>query len=220
MLDYNVFDYLLDSTFVIDADGKIVYCNEAAATFCQTSVRRVIGKAKLSDFLSFSEPDILPFTPQSQGRTSPTALIETSYNLVKAEKSGKTQLTVRPAAEGYWVFFLHDVSLEETLAAKYRSELRQKEECARNLEKLVEARTGELRAVNKTLNAILDSLGQGFFTFNADGECGGVYTKACEDILEGTPKDRKAWDVLGISAKELPQLRKWMETAFQEYLTF
>ncbi|MGZ3721573.1 MAG: ATP-binding protein [Bdellovibrionales bacterium] len=221
MLEYNVFDYLLDSTFVVDSDGKVVYCNEAAATFCQTSVRRVVGKANISDYIQFSEPGLVPFNANSQGRTSPTALIETAYNLVKAGKSGKTQLTVRPAGDQHWVFFLHDVSLEETLAAKYRSELLQKEEYARNLEKLVEARTGELRSVNKTLNAILDSLGQGFFTFNAAGDCGGVFTKACEDILEGSPKERKAWEVLGVAEeKDRAQFQKWMETAFKEYLPF
>lgn len=220
MLEYNVFDYLLDSTFVIDGDGKVVYCNEAAATFCQTSVRRVVGKALLSDYIGFDEPGLLPFTMASQGRSAPTALIETPYKLVKGDKAGKVQLTVRPADDKHWVFFLHDVSLEETLAAKYRSELRQKEEYARNLEKLVEARTAELSKVNMTLNAILDSLGQGFFTFNPQGDCGDVFTKACEVILEGVPKQRKAWEVLGVSEAECAQFKKWMETAFKEFLPF
>jgi two-component system chemotaxis sensor kinase CheA len=219
-VDFSVFDALLDSAFVIDEVGRLVYCNEAGATFCQTSVRRVVGKAILSDFITFSEPKLLPFTPESQGFESPTALIETAYTLVKSGKTGKIQLTVRPCAEKRWVFFAHDVSLEETLAAKYRSELMQKEEYARNLEKLVEARTAELRTVNRTLNAILDSLGQGFFTFNPAGDCGEVYTKACEDILEGTPKQRKAWEVLGMAAHDTDQFQKWMDTSFKELLPF
>src|SRR4029077_752996 len=131
---------------------------------------------------------LLPFTAESHGRVTPSPQIETAYAFKKFEKLGKTQLTVRPMGDGlHWVFFMHDVSLEETLAAKYKAELQKTEEYARGLEKMVEARTAELRAVNRTLNAILDSLGQGFFTFNAEGECGDVYTKACEEILEGIP---------------------------------
>lgn len=220
MLDYTVFDNLLDSVFVIDGDGKIVYCNEMAANLLQTSVRRVTGKALFSDHISFEEQGLLPFNDQSPGRNSPSSQIETAYTLSKANKTGKTQLTVRPALENNWVFFMHDVSLEETLAAKYKDQLRQTEEYARNLEKLVEARTAELRAVNQTLNAILESLGQGFFTFNDQGNCGGVFTKACEDVLEGIPKERKVWEVLGLEEREHTQFKRWMESVFNEYLPF
>ena len=220
MVDYSVFDNLLDSVFVIDKDGKVVYCNEMAANLLQTSVRRVMGKALMTDHIAFVEPGLLPFNEQSHGYGSPSAQIETAYNLVKANKAGKTQLTVRPVAEGNWIFFMHDVSLEETLAAKYKDQLRQTEEYARNLEKLVEARTAELRAVNQTLNAILESLGQGFFTFNDQGECGAVYTKACEDVLETIPKQRKAWEVLGLVERDQTQFKRWMESVFNEYLPF
>jgi len=183
-------------------------------------VRRLVGKAKFQELITFSEEKILPITNESPGYENPSALIETAYTLPKVEKFGKTQLIMRPALPGNWVFFMHDVSLEETLAAKYRAELAKTEEYARNLEKLVDARTAELRDVNQTLNAILDSLGQGFFTFSEDGQCGGVYTKACADILEGIPKERKAWDVLGLTEKDQAQFLKWMETAFKEFLPF
>jgi len=220
MVDFNVFDSILDAAFVVDATGKIVYCNDAGATFCQSSFRRLAGKAMLTDILTIAEPGILPFTETSKGRLEPTAFIETEFTVPKAGKTGKAQLAVRPMDETHWLFFIRDVSLEEALHSKYRSELSQKEEYARNLEKLVEARTAELHSVNQTLNAILDSLGQGFFTFNADGDCGSVYTKACEEILEGTPKNRKAWDVLAVPAEEQEQFRKWSEGLFKEFLPF
>src|ERR1700761_8206020 len=103
MVDYNVFDYLLDSVFVVDADGKVVYCNEVAATLLQSSVRRLVGKAKLSDHLTFSEANILPVNAEMQGYETPSPLIETAYTMPKAEKFGKTQLTIRPAGPGHWV---------------------------------------------------------------------------------------------------------------------
>ncbi len=222
MVDFAVFDYLLDSVFIVDGDGKVVYCNEMAATFCQSSVRRLSGKAMLADHLAFTEPGLLPFTPESHGRNAPSPQIETAYTMPKLDgKKGKTQLTVRPMGDGkHWVFFLHDVSLEETLAAKYKAELQKTEEYARNLEKLVEARTAELRKVNQTLNAILDSLGQGFFTFNAQGECGPVFTRACNDVLEGTPTGKKAVEMLGVPAGEVSQFHKWTEGMFKEFLPF
>jgi two-component system chemotaxis sensor kinase CheA len=220
MIDFAVFDSILDSIFVIDTEGKIVYCNDAAATFCQTSVRRVAGKALLGNIIQFGEPGIFPFNTDSPGRAAPTPFIETPYNLPKAGKAGKVQMAIRPIDASHWGVFIKDVSLEETLAAKYRGELAKTEEYARNLEKLVEARTVELRKVNQTLNAILNSLGQGFFTFNSQGDCGSVYTRICEDVLEGIPQNRKAWEVLAVPDRELGQFKKWMETSFQEPLPF
>lgn len=222
MSDFSVFDFLLDSVFVVDADGKVVYCNDVAASLCQSSVRRLAnGKSAFSDIIKFDEPGLLPFTEEAVGRQSPSPLIETAYSLLKAEKKGKTQLTVRPVGDGkHWVYFLHDVSLEETLAAKYRAELAKTEEYARNLEKLVEARTAELRKVNQTLNAILDSLGQGFFTFGENGTCGDVFTRACKETLEKIPKGLKANDVLGVPASEVGQFHKWTDSMFRELLPF
>jgi two-component system chemotaxis sensor kinase CheA len=220
MVDFSAFDSILDFAFVIDGDGKIVYCNDAAATFCQSSVRRLSGKAVISDIFSLQEPGILPFTAASQGRTAPSPFIETALQMSKVEKTAKVQIAVRPIAENNWLFYVRDVSLEEVLAAKYRAELAKTEEYARNLEKLVEARTAELKQVNQTLKAILNSLGQGFFTFNAEGDCGPVFTKACEDVLEGVPTGRKAWEMLGVPAGEIGQFKKWSESIFKEFLPF
>lgn len=221
MVDFSVFDYLLDSVIIVDGDGKVVYVNEMAATLCQSSVRRMSGKVMFHDVLTFTEPGLLPFNEQSHGRNAPSPQIETAYTFKKFEKEGKTQLTVRPIGDGkHWVFFMHDVSLEETLAAKYKAELQKTEEYARSLEKMVEARTAELRKVNQTLNAILDSLGQGFFTFNQDGLCGDVFTKACKEILEKIPKGLRADAVLGVPASEANTFQKWTETLFKEPLPF
>ncbi len=220
MDDFSVFDSILDSAFVVDGDGKVIYCNDAGATFCQSSVRRMAGKILLSDLLSVQEPGLLPFNADSQGRTSPSPFIETEFKLVKSEKTGKAQLAIRPFTENHWLFFVRDVSLEEALHSKYRSELAQKEDYARNLEKLVEARTAELNMVNQTLKAIMNSLGQGFFTFNDLGDCGNVFTKACEEVLEGFPAGRKAWEVLNVPEGEIEQFKKWSESTFKELLAF
>lgn len=220
MVDFSVFDSILDAVFVIDAEGKVLYCNDGAATLVQTSIRRIMGKTLLSDLIQVAEPGLLPFGENSPGRVTPTPFTETEITVTKAGKTGKAQLAVRPIDSAHWLFSLRDVSLEEALYAKFRSELAQKEDYARNLEKLVEARTAELNSVNQTLNAILNSLGQGFFTFGAEGDCGRVFTKACERVLEGSPLERKAWDVLRVPPAEQDQFRKWTESMFAEYLSF
>lgn len=220
MVDFNIFDSILDSIFVIDGGGKIIYCNDAAATLCQTSVRRVAGKVLLSDLMALEVPGLLPFNEQSQGRQSPSPFVETAFKLLKGDRSGKGQFAIRPIDSQHWLLSIRDVSLEEVLAAKYRQELAKTEEYARNLEKLVAERTAELAKVNQTLKAILNSLGQGFFTFGVDGECGDVFTKACEDILENVPKGRKAWEVLAVPTGEHEQFSKWMDSLFKELLPF
>lgn len=220
MVDFSVFDSILDCVFVIDGDGKIVYCNDPGASFCQSSVRRLVGKQKLADLIAVQAENILPFTEASPGRSEPCPYMETEFTIAKDGKTGKAQMSIRPIDDQGWAFFIRDVSLEEALHSKYRSELSQKEEYAKNLEKLVEARTKELALVNQTLQAILNSLGQGFFTFNSAGDCGSVFTKACEDILEGLPKERKAWDVLGVPEQEREQFTKWSDSMFQELLPF
>jgi two-component system chemotaxis sensor kinase CheA len=220
MVDFSFFDSIMDQVFVIDKDGKIVYCNETAATFAATSVRRVAGKAMLSELMEIKEPGILPFTPESHGRNTPSPFIETELVLLKAGRKAKGQIAIRPLDENHWMLSIRDVSLEEVLAEKYRLELAKTEEYARNLEKLVEARTAELALVNQTLKAILNSLGQGFFTFNPAGECGSVFTKACEEVLEGIPTGRKAWEVLHVPSIEEDQFKKWCDSMFKELLPF
>lgn len=220
MVDFSFFDSILDQVFVIDKDGKIVFCNETAATLCATSLRRVAGKVLLSDLMEIKEPGILPFTEASPGRSSPSPFIETELNLLKAGRKAKGQIAIRQMDENHWMLSIRDVSLEEVLAEKYRLELAKTEEYARNLEKLVEARTAELALVNQTLKAILNSLGQGFFTFNPQGECGPVFTKAVEEILEGLPTSRKAWEVLHVPKEEEDQFKKWCDSMFKELLPF
>ena len=220
MVDFSVFDSILDCAFVVDADGKVVYCNEPAAAFCRVSIRRVVGKANIHDLFTLTESGLLPFGATSRGFVEPTPFIETEFAVPKAGHVGTCQLAVRPLDESHWIFIVRDVTLEAALHAKYRSELGQKEEYARNLEKLVEARTAELRRVNATLGAILDSLGQGFFTFDAAGACGSVFTKACETVLGQLPAGRGVSDVLGLGPHELAQFIKWSETLFGEFLPF
>jgi len=222
MVDFSVFDSLLPATFVVDATTKVIYCNEPAASLCQTSVRRLLGKSQLSDLIEFAELPF-PFKQESPGWDSASPLVETGFKLLKAEKTGKLQVAIHPMGEGEnrcWVFFCHDVTLEEVLAAKYHAERAQLEEYTKNLEVIVAQRTAELRTVNESLNAVMNSLGQGFLTFNADGVAGNVFTRACLDILEANPQGAQLMELLKIPPDKNTEFKMWLKALFSEALPF
>lgn len=64
------------------------------------------------------------------------------------------------------------------------------------------AANAKLEELNLTINAMLESLGQGLFFFDAAGKCGTVYSKACEKLLEGAPVGRDVAEVLQLDEKD------------------
>lgn len=236
MVDFGVFDCILDSVFVVDSTGKVVYCNEPAAMLCQTSIRRITNKAILTDLIEFEELP-WPFNESFKGWAGPTPLVETKFRVPKVEKTGKLQVCIYPTGDGEsrrWVFWGHSVDLEENLHGKYLSELSQKEgyiaeleearrkleDYSKNLEKIVEQRTAELRQANENLNAMMNSLGQGFLTFNAEGRAGDLFTRACLDILEANPKGMNLADVLKIPPEKMSEFQMWVKAIYSEALPF
>lgn len=233
-MEYTVFDPLYDAVFVLDNDGLVVYCNEPAARVCEASIKRLVGKKKFFEVLGFSDFDV----NKLRDLTEASPWIEMGYSVLGKERHGKMQMAVQPfmrdEQKGY-VITLHDVTLEETLHRKYQGELLQKEDViaqlreaqgrleqySKNLEKMVEERTEELRSVNKILQAIMESLGQGFLVFSDNGECSPIFTKACLDVLETSPAEKPIWDVLKLNSEaEQKQMKKWLQACFSEALPF
>ena len=94
------------------------------------------------------------------------------------------------------------------------------EDYAKNLEKKVESRTAELRSANHLLEAILNSLGQGFLIFDEKGNCLPIYSKICEKILETNPTKKKIWNVLKLSEQQAEEFKNWSKLVFEEVLPF
>ena len=229
-MDYSYFDALIDSVFVVDNDKGILYCNEAAATLCDSSVRRLTKGKPIETVIGFSNPSIF--------LDEPFPMTEMTFNLVKAEKEGKVQLAVHPFVEpsgdSRWIVIARDVTLEEVLHAKYHKQLEEKEDViiqlqeakaqledySKNLEKMVEERTLEVKRANLMLNAIMDSLGQGFLVFDSEGVCGKFYTKACLEVLEDTPEGKNITEVLNLSEKDTETFKLWMQAVFSQSLGF
>lgn len=60
----------------------------------------------------------------------------------------------------------------------------------------------KLEFLNGSMNAMLESLGQGLMFFDRDGLCAPVYSKACKALLEVDPAGKYIWDIFGLSENE------------------
>jgi two-component system chemotaxis sensor kinase CheA len=234
-MDYSCFDSLLDLVFVLNENKEIVYCNEAAATFCESSIRRLTKNKKIYDVLSFGDESLFTMPEGTWGRDQATPYTEVDVTLKSTNREGKIQLAIQPFQEGEakrWVVMVRDVTLEEVLAGKYRAQLEEKEiyieelkraqgeleQYSKNLEGMVQERTAEVRAANQMLQAIMNSLGQGFLTFDQEGKCSDIYTKACLDILEKEPGGKNITEVLNLDGSDLDQFKMWCKAVFSESL--
>ncbi|MFS4457533.1 ATP-binding protein [Bdellovibrio sp. HCB2-146] len=234
-IQYSLFDTLLEPVFVLNADQKVIYCNETAAIICGLSIRKITRGMKFPELFTFSEP--LEALDTLISITDPTPYKEVNFTTSQGGE-GKVQLTLQPVFDSMgdknWIVFVRDVTLEERLQKKYRAELEQKEDVikdledakvqledySKNLEKMVADRTAELSRMNQTMTALLDSLGQGFFIFNSDGRVLDVTSKACENTIECRPQGQDIWNVLKLADNKIEGFKKWMQTLFMEMLPF
>lgn len=234
-MDFKIFDTLLEPIFVINKERKILYCNDPAAAMADLSPRKIVRQQMIFDSLfHFDQP--ISSLDQIDSIQDPTPYQEVAFQ-IESGKEGRVQLTIQPIeceSESAWIIFFRDVTLEETLQRKYRAELEQKEDVildlqkaqaelqnySKNLEKMVEERTAEIRKLNQLLSALLDSLGQGFFAFNPEGLCLEVASKACLETIETMPSGKMIWDILGLKPEQQSGFKKWMQTAFSEMLPF
>jgi two-component system chemotaxis sensor kinase CheA len=221
-MDYKIFDTLLEPIFIIDEHKKVIYCNEPVSIICDMSVRKICRGQVFDELITFPEP--LDFLGQLSQITEPTPYKEISFTAVSG-KTGKVQLTCQPiegtsANQKNWIIFFRDVTLEETLQKKYRAELEQVQHYSKNLEKMVDERTAQIKKLNEMMSALLDSLGQGFFIFDQTGKCLEVYSKACETTVEAVPSGLMIWDILKLESKQVPGFQKWMKTIYSEMLPF
>ncbi len=231
-MDSKIFDTLLEPIFILNAQGKVVYCNEPASLICEISARKI---SRSTPFFA----EIILFADEIFGLstlkdlTDPTPYQEVHFK-TPAGKTGRVQISLQAFVPDQWIVFFRDVTLEETLQRKYRAELEGKESVIRdlqearakledyskNLEKMVAERTEQLSALNQQLNALLDSLGQGFFIFGQDGKCFPIYSKACLTTIEKTPAGLSVEAALSLNEKGANSFKRWMTTLFAEMLPF
>lgn len=61
---------------------------------------------------------------------------------------------------------------------------------------------------------LLNSLGQGYLSFDVKGVCGQVYSQACLDLLEGIPAGRNITEVLRLTDEQKSDFKDWVEMLF------
>jgi two-component system chemotaxis sensor kinase CheA len=235
MRDYSVYDLLLDAVIVIDRGGLVQYCNDAFATLIDLPVKRIKTGQPIEKYIQ-CEPALFPDVSDLENMTEAQKYREIKFQS-KTVEEGLVLTTLVPIDEksdGSIVIYMRDMTLEEKLQNKYREQLRKKEEVieqlkiahaaledySKNLELKVKERTAELREVNKSLDAMINSLGQGFLIFRKDGLCEDVTSKATEDLLENSPQGQLIWDLLKITEQDLEEFKNWCSMLFDEPLPF
>lgn len=241
MSDYRVFDTFQDAVLVIDDEGRVFYGNEAATLLFEVSARRLSSGKPLTQFVSFSPDPFEAAGPLVEVKEA-TQVKEVEFS-ASSGKAGWTQVSFQPQPDFFtnepeeknrWIVCLRDVSLEKTLHDKYKDELDQKEaviqdlrvaqakleDYSRNLEKMVEARTQELREANQLLKTILDSLGQGILVFDSAGNCLPVFSQVCRAMFGVEPSGKPVEDVLQLEATDRATFASWREAVFAEMLDF
>jgi two-component system chemotaxis sensor kinase CheA len=234
-MNYAIFDSLLDAVLVIDESSNLLYGNQAASQLFDVSQRRLAAQKPVLDLIQFAEPE--GFQPEFLKQIlAATPYKEMSF-ICKSGKDGWGQVSIQPnEVDGQiqYVIYIRDVTLEQSLQRKYRAELEQKEHVildlrkaqaelenySKNLEKMVAERTRELSHANALLNAILNSLGQGFLVFDREGCCLSVYSRICQSILETVPEGQMIEQVLRVPERELNDFKTWRTTLFEEPIPF
>lgn len=133
MLNYHIFDSMLDGALVVSKDDTILYSNEVFASICGIPSRRMLQK--ITSKLLHHIPGLLESIQQIKGGQELAPYIETSFTLPdQVEK--KVQISAQPLGENILIF-TRDTSLETTLFEKYRGELEQKEDLILQLNRKV-----------------------------------------------------------------------------------
>lgn len=225
-MNHAVFDTLLDAVVAIDGERRITYFNESCATLLEHPRRKIKLGTPCHELIRFQDDDLFCMPNGSWGRDDASPYREVDFESSSGRK-GRVQISIQPALTGEWLLFMRDVTLEQALHQKYRSELKQKEQAlealedySKNLERKVEQRTAELFEANQLLAAILDSLGQGFLVFGRDTICQPVHSKACMSVLETSPGGKPIAEVLKTPPNEVTRLGTWIAALFAEQIPF
>lgn len=106
------------------------------------------------------------------------------------------------------------LSNKEVLIAKL-------EDYSKNLEKMVEERTLELKKANDFMALMVNSLDQGLLVFDQDLQCHPMFTKACVPIFGVSPEDKNVLEVLSITDEtQVQNLNQWAKVLFSEMIPF
>ena len=225
-MDFKLLDNILDSIWVFNSDRELIYFNGATAALLDVSPKRITNGKKVHELLSFQDSDVFFMPDGVKGKNKEMKLTEIPFKTFKG-KEGIALVSIRKlsANENYWICQIRDISLEVNLHAKYHVKLREMEEVNhklesynKNLEKMVEERTRDLKKANHFLEAMMNGLGQGLVVFDENLKCNPNYTKICNELFYKSPADANIADLL--SVKDLSSFSKWADILFKNMIPF
>ena len=133
---FDLFDPCLDGIAVISEDGQVRYVNEAFATMTEITTRRWLKNQKFFNVFQVNEIETLHGGNLSE--VDSTAYFETGVKVEGGRADFTAQLALkRVPNEKLWVLYVRDISLEDTLHKKYKSELSKKEDTIKKLDRTV-----------------------------------------------------------------------------------
>ena len=242
-----MFDTLQDGVLILNAEGKIRYCNNALSSLLNIPIRRLKIDTELSSYVSFDPPLFKEGDQDALFKITESTPYREIKFLSKSGRDGQVQVSIQPsvdtpfsgeetapASELLWIVYFRDVTLESTLHSKYLSELDKKEhvilkleeaqkklkEYSETLEKKVEQRTVDLANSNKMLTAMINSLGQAFVVVDRDGICSKTYSRVTLKLLEADPSLKPLASVLKIPQSDKSTFQNWLKLLLEERLPF
>ena len=72
----------------------------------------------------------------------------------------------------------------------------------------------ELVSANRAINSIMNSLGQGFLTFDENGICQPIYSAACLKLLETVPSGKNITELLNLNEEQAENFKSLLKIAF------
>jgi diguanylate cyclase len=167
----NALDSLLDGALAIDLEKQVVYANESFANLIDTPLRRIKTGKKIDEYVSFPADFWNRLNDIAKtGDHSPYSEISFSSNSGTDVSCQFSVQKVEATANSYFLVFFRNVTLEKALQSKYRSELGQKEEYIKQLDRklfevsflfeissLINNSTSEESAVNQALKKTLQT---------------------------------------------------------------
>lgn len=96
----------------------------------------------------------------------------------------------------------------------------QLEDYSKNLERMVEERTAELKKANDFIATMINSLDQGLLVFDRELNVADIYTNACSELFEQELDGKRYPDLLKMDEKASEGVQKWANIVFDQKIPF
>lgn len=106
------------------------------------------------------------------------------------------------------------------MSSEIKSMIHQLEEYNKNLEKMVEERTAELKKANEFIETMINSLDQGLMVFDKELQIADIHTKACISLFDTELTGKSYSELLNLDEKATTDLQRWANIVFTGKIPF